>query len=238
MGLHRVHVPDAPLEPGAAAVVEGEEAQHAVRVKRLGEGDPLELIDGRGRLALARVESLEKLGKKQGWSLRARVESVRLEPRPEPAVRVRSSTPKGPRLEQLIDQLAQVGAASWGPLITRRTVVDPREGKLARLERVAAEASKQCGRAWHLEIEPALGLDEALRSGGRLFVADASGEDAIEPGEGPATVLVGPEGGFEAWELDRARAAGARVVRLGPHAMRIETAAVVAAAAVLRAAPR
>ncbi len=244
MSLHRVHLAEGLPAEGGHVAITGDEAQHAVRVKRLGAGDLLELLDGRGRVASATIEAAEKLGKKSGWSLTARIDAVRSVPMPSPAVHVRTAPPKGPRLEHMIDQLAQAGAASWGPLITKRTVVDPREGKLARLERVAAEASKQCGRAWSLAIEPAITFDSALDDPGATVLADASGAalpEALAAASHDAarneqvTLLIGPEGGWEPRELERARAAGVRVARFGPHVMRVETAAVVASAALLAA---
>lgn len=238
MSLHRVHLAEGLPAEGGHVAITGDEAQHAVRVKRLGEGDPLELLDGRGRVASATIEAAEKLGKKSGWSLTARIDAVRSVPMPSPAVHVRTAPPKGPRLEHMIDQLAQAGAASWGPLITKRTVVDPREGKLARLERVAAEASKQSGRAWTLEIAPAMRFADAIDGAGNTILANASG-DFVQPGViavSSITLLIGPEGGWEDRELARAREAGVRIVRFGPHVMRIETAAVVAAGALASAA--
>ena len=54
--------------------------------------------------------------------------------------------------EQLIDQLSQLGAASWRPMATRRSAIEPRSGKVTRLERIAGEAAKQCGRAWAMRV--------------------------------------------------------------------------------------
>ena len=240
MSVHRVHLTQGLAGEGEHVAITGDEAQHTVRVKRLATGDPIELLDGQGRIAAATIAGAEKLGKKSGWSLTARIDAVRVEPASTPTVHVRTAPPKGPRLEHMIDQLAQSGAASWGPLITKRTVVDPREGKLARLERVAAEASKQCGRAWSLTIEPGIGFSEAFASASTTVLADASGTtlgdaNSTDPRNDHVTLLIGPEGGWDPRELAAARDAGVRIARFGPHVMRVETAAVVAAAALLAA---
>jgi 16S rRNA (uracil1498-N3)-methyltransferase len=147
-------------------------------------------------------------------------------------VEVVSAAPKGPRLGDMIDGLSQVGAASWSPLDSARGVVEPGAAKLGRLERIAAEAAKQCGRAWRLEIGAGLRFEDSL-GGGNVVLADALGAPYKASGQGTVRVLVGPEGGWDPRELDAARRAGVRIARFGPHAMRIETATVAAAAVIL-----
>lgn len=222
-----------PDEPGAGVVITGDEAHHAARVKRLRPGDPLELMDGLGRVAQARVGSIEKLGKGEGWSVHAVIGSVRLVEPAAIALHVRSGVPKGDRLEQMVDQLGQVGAASWGPMRSARSVVEPRDGKLGRLSRTVRESAKQSGRAWVMRIEPAQSAEEAFHSVGVVIAADREGEPYTPSGTGTMTLLIGPEGGWEAGELASLRTAGVRVASFGAHVMRIETAAVVAAGIVL-----
>lgn len=230
------------LAIGAEVEVLGPEAQHAVRVKRLEAGSLLELCNGQGLVAIARVTATLKL--RGEWVLRARVEHVAMQPRPTPVLHVLAAAPKGDRLETMVDGLSQVGAATFAPLITQRSVVDPSGHKLDRLRRHAEESLKQCGRAWVLEVRDAIDFDAALASAAStaiasLVIADASGEPYTPttlPAETSAvTLLVGPEGGFTPQELDAARARGARVVRFGQHIMRIEVAAVVAAAMLMHA---
>ena len=67
---------------------------------------------------------------------------------------------------------------------------------------------------------------------GQGWVADADG--AAVPavvGKAPLTVVIGPEGGLTEDELERLCGAGYAAVRLGPHTLRFETAAIAAAAA-------
>lgn len=217
------------LEDGASTlVIEGDEARHAIKVKRLAVGEMLRVLDGRGTVALCRVTDTR-------GRLVLAVERRETAPRVTPAVHVCSATPKGPRVEELVDALVQVGAASWSPMQTKLGVVDPRESKLSRLDRIALEAAKQAQRPWLMTLGEKLTLAEALSSadGAALVVADASGGRYRKTGASSVRVLVGPEGGFLPAELDAARAAGAQVITLGPHVMRIEVAAPVAAALVL-----
>lgn len=227
--MHRVYCEQIPASAGQACQIEGDEAHHAVRVKRVREGERVELFDGAGVVAEAVIERV--VAAKRSSAIEVRVGSVETRPPERPAVHVLAPAPKGGALEQMIDQLSQVGAASWALLRTERSEREPRS--LERLRRAAIEAAKQCGRAHLLDIRPAIDLGDALRVGGRVVVADASGVGcpAIEGGE--ASVLIGPEGGWSDAERDRIADAGASVARFGPHVMRIETAAVAAVVAML-----
>jgi 16S rRNA (uracil1498-N3)-methyltransferase len=213
----------------AGVVVEGEEAEHALKSKRVRVGDEIDAFDGRGLVLRCRVEAAGKRAMTLEILSRETVEPVR------PAVEVFSATPKGNRLDKMIDMLAQVGAASWTPLDTKLGVVDPGANKIDRMERISVEAAKQCGRAHVMGIGRKRSFAEALEVGEdtALIVADASGGAYNATGRARVRVLVGPEGGLLPEELDAARGAGAQVVSLGPHAMRIETAAVVGVAVVM-----
>ncbi|HZW10229.1 MAG TPA: RsmE family RNA methyltransferase [Phycisphaerales bacterium] len=238
MSTHRIHISGEVPQAGDRAEIDGPEAHHAVRVKRLGEGDTVELINGRGWRGLGVVREIRKTGKGE-WVLAAEVRQASQEAPPSPGVHVLAPAPKGERLDEMIDQLSQVGAASWAPLMTARTVVSPREGKLIRAERIAAEAAKQCGRLWTMEIGPPAPFAQALaRQGTRLVLADASGGPFVHLGDTDITLLVGPEGGFADDEVRRARDAGACVCGFGRHVMRVETAAPVAAGIIVHAADR
>ncbi|MFA6045732.1 MAG: RsmE family RNA methyltransferase [Phycisphaerales bacterium] len=229
MSLHTVYLPDL-SDRTSEVVIGGDEAHHAVRVKRLVVGDELGFADGKGRRAIAKIAATEKT--RDGWVIRASVTEVRDVARPSPELTVLASAPKGDHLATMIDGLAQQGVRAWSPLLSRRTVVDPREHKLERLERVAIEALKQCGGAWLLEVHPAVRLKDALGMPG-VIMADASGEAWQGPAPAKATLLIGPEGGWDPGELADAGRAGVRVARFGGLTMRTEVAAVVSAAIVM-----
>ena len=219
------------LAAGATRVeVEGPEADHARKVKRLEPGQTVTLLNGRGLIAAGEVLEARR-------TLVLRVTDEQNAERDRPAVEVWSATPKGPRSGDLIDGLAQVGAAAWRSMDSARSVVDPGGNKLARLERIAHEACKQSLRPWALEIAPPSTFAEALKTepGVRLVLADPGGEPYRASGAERVRLLVGPEGGFTDQEMTRAREAGAAMCWFGPHVMRIEVAAPVACAIVVNA---
>jgi len=216
---------------GGALTLTGDEARHAVRVKRLRVGDEALALDGAGLVADARVTEA-------GRSLVLDIGPVRRLDPPSPAVEVWSATPKGPRLATLVDLLSEVGAGAWTPMRTERANIHPSAARRDRLGRVAVEAMKQCRRGWMLTLGEPSDLADALNVGAEVVIADPAGDPYRRVGADRVRLLVGPEGGFTAAELGRARDAGARVCRFGPHVMRIEIAAAVACAIILDAERR
>jgi 16S rRNA (uracil1498-N3)-methyltransferase len=229
---HAIYLPGA--EPaGGELIIEGDEARHAIRVKRIREGEQVTALDGAGTVIETRaIEARRRLV--------LQVLDVQSVENGDPQVEIFAPPPKGPRLGAMIDQLSQVGAARWRPLETAFATERLTAARRGRLERVAIEAMKQCRRPWLLEIGEEAALEVALAAppGAEVVLADASGERyQPEPGARVRRAILGPEGGWREDELDRARAAGARICGFGPHVMRVETAAVVVSAA-LRAGAR
>ncbi|MFT5422961.1 MAG: 16S rRNA (uracil1498-N3)-methyltransferase [Phycisphaerales bacterium] len=242
---HRVYCPNlADQAPGGLSDagemgvrVTGPEAHHALRVRRLREGDAIELFDGEGH-TLASVYTSWRGSRQNPVMVLAPAGDLQSHSPISPRVEVLCPPPKPERLGPMIDQLSQIGVDSWIPLATARTQGSVHDFKREKLDRVVIESAKQCRRAWLLQIgEPIWFEDAAQLEGAVLF--DASGEPGpIEPGSGkPADsvvrLLIGSEGGWTADELALAKQAGVATRRAGPHILRVETAAVVAATTVL-----
>ncbi len=235
MSTHTIYFPDLrrgaePQAPGTVVTIVGEEAHHAGRVKRLDVGDLVRLVDAKGAWCDATITRPHKQGRE--WAMDLSLGQTHVAPAATPIVHALVAPPKGDRLADMIDQLSQVGAASWTPLICERSVVEPREAKLERLHRITIEAMKQCGRTHALAINPAVELAAFWRATpSHAIIADASGSSLLSMPTLATTdqvhLLIGPEGGFTPRELEQARTHGAHVASLGVHTMRIETAAVV-----------
>lgn len=219
----------AGLKPGSRLAVVGDEAHHAVRVKRLEKGDPVEFMDGSGLRASGVVASTSKHGKSD-WRMEVELAKVEVEAMPAVRLEVYAAAAKGERLEEMVDGLSQVGVTMFRPLLAERTVVDPREGKLSRLRRTALESAKQCGRSWAIEIGEAISLQDALKQAAPdvlICVADAQGNDVSVPaGIKRCILLVGPEGGWSPGESAKFRESNIALFRYAPHVLRVETAAV------------
>lgn len=226
------------------------EAEHALRVLRLGPGDRALGLDGAGgryplEIVRAKRSDLEAVLHADPSFEPAPGETGSRQPRVELAV----AWPKKSRAEALVDRLVQLGAARIAPLIAARSAPGSERLARTRLERTAAEALKQCAGAWLPELEEPRGLAEELGRPGAppTFLLDpAAASSALDSLAGlsdraAVRFLIGPEGGFEPAELAAARAAGAEPVWIGTRILRIETAAEAACAlagAALGAPPR
>ncbi|MCA9293595.1 MAG: 16S rRNA (uracil(1498)-N(3))-methyltransferase [Phycisphaerales bacterium] len=226
--MHTILLDAIPPATDHTLTVRGDEARHAIRVKRLREGATLRLVDGQGHVCLARITAARR-------DLELALLERSTEPSLTPAIELCSATPKGPRLDKMIDQLSQIGVATWRPMNTAYGVVDPGAGKLDRMARIVAESAKQAARAWLMKIAEPITFADAIApaDGQTILLADASGEPYSPTGSQEIRILIGPEGGFTDDERQAARAAGARLINLAPHTLRIETAAAAAATIVL-----
>jgi len=223
---HRFHVDR--IEPRIELTPD--EAHHA-RVVRVGEGEEVEVFDGRGNAAGGIVEILERdrVAIVVGEPIDARESSV--------AITLAMSIIQLEKFELVLQKATELGARTIVPLITDRIEVRPERwrGKEERWKRVVFEAVKQCGRAAIPVIEAAARFDEVIAREGTKIVFEA-GAQAGKPAahEGSVTLFIGPEGGFSERELELARNAGASFRQLGPRRLRAETAAIVATALLVR----
>ncbi len=243
----RVRVDPAAFEGAAASItVDGDRGHHLVRVTRVRVGDRVLAFDGLGRERPAAVASVGRGAVELSWAgppaAGVAADSAR--------VRWFQGVPKGDKMDLIVRQATELGVGSIAPIFTARSV--PREQperwepRRARWERIAEEASRQSGRADVPAIEAPRSLasvcGEAAGAGAVRLIA---WEGAMTPlrsavdaaGEGTSfEVLAGPEGGFEAAEVELARAAGFAPVSLGPRILRAETtaAALLSALSVLR----
>lgn len=208
--------------------IAGQEAHHLATVCRLRPGDSLTLFNGRGEEYPARV--LE-VGKRRVLTEVLEVSS----PQRELGFRleVAAPLPKGDRANFLVEKLTELGASAFVPLQTARSVVQPRDAKLERLQRHVVEASKQCGRNVLMQVRPLTVWHEYCQSSDLLavrLVAHPGGVPMAKHPPGDVVAAIGPEGGFTDEEIALAIGNGWSAVDLGPRILRVETAALALAA--------
>jgi len=257
--LPRFYCPDMPhprLAGGERACVLGaDETRHARKVLRLAVGAEVELFNGEGALARAQL-----IGYESGKAF-CRVLNVEQFSPIRPALHIACAIPKGSHAEDMVNQLAQLGVDRFIPLHTQRSVVTPRETKLDRLQRHAQEAAKQCGRLYMMHIEPMQPMEQVLTRDAtlRLMLEPKRGEADV-PAEDPwadaareartaaiwvdhtwhqqlssvdsVLLIIGPEGGWTQEELTAGQHAGFDRWHINTNTLRIETAAIAAAAIV------
>ncbi len=226
------------VEVGATVEVEGDEAHHAVAVRRLRVGESLTLTDGRGRSIIGEVVGT---GKRRFSVL---VEESSDVPPAEPAVTVVQALPKGDRGELAVEVLTEIGVARIVPWAAERSVAvwkgERATKSLARWRSTAREAAKQSRRAWFPEVAELTDTAGVLDLLGAADLAVVLHEDAATPLAelpvpvvGTVVVVVGPEGGLSDAEVTALVGAGGVDVRLGTEVLRTSTAGVAAVAALL-----
>lgn len=209
----------------------GSRARRLREVLRLRSGAQLEVFDGEGRQREARI-----IASGRGQVTLALGKSI--EPAPDPPVRVVvvCAFPRASRGDWLVEKATEIGVSQLVPRVAARSVLDPGDGRYARWRRIAIEAAEQCERCFVPTIGgelPASAIEVVAEPESTASIRETVGALPHMP---EAIVLhVGPEGGWSANELEEFREAGAQFVSLGPRLMRVETAAVIAAAQLLEA---
>jgi 16S rRNA (uracil1498-N3)-methyltransferase len=215
--------------------LDGPEAHHLSHVMRAAPGERLTLFDGSGAEFEAEVVTVRR----SAVELRV-IERHQIDRELPFPLEVGVALPKGDRQKWLVEKLTELGVTSLVPLVTERGVAQPTAGAIERLHRTVIEASKQCGRNRLMRItEPQAWLEwiaaEPPAQSCRRLVAHSGGQPvtAVDLQTPQATQLaIGPEGGLTQSEMSAATATGWQLVDLGPRILRVETAAVVFAAAV------
>ncbi|HVV09378.1 16S rRNA (uracil(1498)-N(3))-methyltransferase [Amycolatopsis sp.] len=225
------------LPAGSSAVLTGDEARHAVTVRRLRAGERLVLGDGAGSAAECVVASVQP-GREP--SLHLTIEERWTEPAPRLRVTIAQALAKGDRGELAVELATEAGADAILPWRAERSVARWDEGPrgtkaLSRWRDTARSAAKQARRTWVPEVAEAIGTPELAAAAGKadltLVLEGTAPRRLTElslPGEGELLLVVGPEGGITDNELETLTAAGAEPVRLGTTVLRTSTAAAVA----------
>lgn len=219
--------------------VSGTEMHHLVHVHRSRQGTQVILFDGSGHEFLASVVSIARNGVEMEVLERA-------SPDREASVSVTMgiALPKGDRQTWLVEKAVELGVERLVPLNTQRAVVQPASKALSRLRRTVVQASKQCRRNRLMQIGEPLNAAEFFRTcppnARRLIAHPEPGREgssitavAREASTDVFAIAVGPEGGFTDQEVRAALHVGWQTVSLGPRILRIETAALSLAAAVI-----
>ncbi|MCD4558020.1 16S rRNA (uracil(1498)-N(3))-methyltransferase [Schaalia sp. lx-100] len=237
---------------GDRAILTGDEAHHA-SVKRIENGELIDLVDGYGKRLICEVHSVTKK------ALEVTVRDVIDEEAAMPRLTLVQALAKGGRDEQAVETATEVGVDCILPWQANRSIVRwtrPKSTKgQAKWCSVARTAAKQSRRAWVpsvTHVYDSRALVEwvrllAERGGVVLLCHEEASDTAVallnDKGKEWAScpeiaVIVGPEGGIDSDEVASLCAAGAFPVLLGPHVLRASTAGPVALALVSAAIGR
>jgi 16S rRNA (uracil1498-N3)-methyltransferase len=236
----RFHVPGV-TATSTSVELPDDEAEHLVRVLRLGVGAEVEAFDGRGGLWRAEVV---QAGKKSA-SIRA------LEPLPaarelEVQLTLVASVLKGDKMDDVVRDAVMLGVAAIQPVVSERAETSmaamARSGRVSRWQRIAVSSAKQCRRAVVPTIHPAMPLEwywNERTAAVRLLCVEpaASLGDvcSVQSVAKPSALhaIVGPEGGWSVTEVATGHDSGAILMSLGSRTLRADAVPIVALTALL-----
>ncbi len=199
---------------GDSITLDSFESHHLVKVNRARVGQQVRLFDGQGHEANAELQNASTRG--ATLLLRERL----FLPEPARKVTVIQSVPKGKTMEQEIRRLTELGVSEIIPLRSAHSefsIAEERSaGRMERWHSAAVEGAKQSGNPWLPRIHPVLSWAELVQqspqwNGTRVIASLAPG--SVSPHE------------LFANEPTKALACGFAPVTLGPHVLRVETAA-------------
>ncbi|QWT23041.1 16S rRNA (uracil(1498)-N(3))-methyltransferase [Subtercola sp. PAMC28395] len=230
-----------PHEVGDVVALHGDEAKHAVTVNRLRVGQHTSIGDGGGLIVRGPVVGAS------GAELTIAVTEVTEERMPGPSLWLVQALAKGDRDELAIQAATELGVAGVVPWSADRSVSRWAGAKVAKgVERwrsIVREAAKQSIRAWVPDVAELHSTRDLVKlaATSRMLLLEPTASLALtdfsldgEDAAADLVLVVGPEGGISAGELDVLTRAGAIPVRLGNTILRTSTAGP-AALAVLNA---
>jgi len=229
--MPRFYVPNPHIQDGLLKI-EGGEVKHIRKVLRLKAGDKVIVFDGLGKEYEGTI-----LEEKPAFVL-VKVQNIFFPQKDSPLeVTLAQSLLKGEKMDFLIQKATELGVNEIIPFFSSRSVPllerTKRVERHRRWERIAIEASKQCGRGVIPKIESLKDFSEMLQIASpdalRLILWEREGvklKEVLEGLEKEAKIffVVGPEGGFSQEEVDEAEKFGFIPVILGRRILRAETA--------------
>lgn len=214
-----------------------DESKHLRNVLRLSAGDEVLVFDGEGRSYQCTVENTGR--GKDGSSLRIAKELSRNLGESPLDLTLAIGLLKGEKFDLAIQKAVELGVKQIIPLETHRTDVKLKDAakKRERWERIALEATKQCGRTRLTKIQAPVSFNGFLTSGpeNTVMFSERGGKPLgdMKFNVKQLTSIIGPEGGWDDVEIEAANNAGIQIVTIGGRILRAETA-VMAIAALLQ----
>ncbi|MBA2378645.1 MAG: 16S rRNA (uracil(1498)-N(3))-methyltransferase [Blastocatellia bacterium] len=227
--MRRFYSPPESFSPDRTSATLGEEeTRHLRDVLRLNVGDTVNVFDGNGHEWEAKITSIER---------RSTVVEVTSEVEPAAPesplnLTLAAVVTRGEKYDLVIQKAVELGVTRLVPLFSIRGDVKPAEAakRMDRWRKIAAEATKQSGRAKFMEIAEPVNVTEFMQDSKAettIFFSERDGA-RFTPTNDPASVaaIIGPKGGWDDTELEAAKKEGAAIVTFAGRILRAETAAI------------
>lgn len=215
-------------------IITGSDVNHIKNVLRMKTGEELLISDGQGKDYLCKVKDLDDN------QVTCEITDAEFEGTESPAkFYLFQGLPKADKFETVIQKAVELGVFEIIPVETKRTIVKldakKKESKLKRWSGIAESAAKQSRRSIVPEVADVLKFDKALEMAKDFDLniipyenfkdmeATRAALSNVKPGM-KVGIFIGPEGGFDEAEVDKAVEMGAKPISLGKRILRTETA--------------
>lgn len=231
--MHYFFLEGESLVSGSEINLASRDINHAFKVLRLKSGDKVVVADGFGlaREGQVMIASPSKVLVSLGDKLPGSESPLN--------ITLFQSLTKGDKMDLIIRQAVELGIKRIIPFKSERSIPRRNEKqdqkKIERWSSKVRSAAAQCRRAYLPVVEPVSSFEHILsRIGNDLALVPWEKEKTISltsllkqpcPAGKAVFLFVGPEGGFEKFEIEALKEAGADVVHVGPRILRTETAA-------------
>lgn len=214
-------------------ILSGEDYKHIKNVLRMKPGEELLISDGEGMDYTCMIDSLDK---EVVCKITLRNGSANESPA---KIFLFQGLPKADKFEFIIQKAVELGVYEIIPVQTERSIVKydakKQKAKNERWNKISESAAKQSHRGIIPEVKNVMSFEEALKYAEMLDIILIPYENfkdvkktkeiinGLEAGMSIG-IFIGPEGGFEETEIERATEAGAKQISLGNRILRTETA--------------
>jgi len=237
--MHRFFVPIESIRDGRVYFPPST-AHQILNVLRLKQGQHVIVLDNQGWEYLTHLEHV-KPRQVEGSIVQQSPSSGE----PDLHLTLYLSLTQREKFEWTLQKCTEIGVSAFVPIITERTLVRDSKGvetKYTRWQRILQEAAEQSGRGHIPALHRPMRLHEAVQQAPTqhevcLFAWEGHPRQSARqslsgftPPPRHVALCIGPEGGFTPEEAEAARVAGWTWMSLGARTLRMETAAIVAAA--------
>ena len=239
---------DREIVPGEQIELSGEDHNHIKNVLRMKRGEKVVINDTK---KISHICALAGFG--EGCSYFSQEQSFPCKTEPEAEIILYQGLPKKDKMDLIVEKAVELGVTRVVPVMTKRVIVriEDEKKEFKKLERwnsIAKSAAMQSGRGIIPGVDRVMSFKDALREASTLErmlipyeesetlgVSMESSRAAIGGLKGAKSIgiFIGPEGGFEASEVEEAMRAGAVPISLGKRILRTETAGLAALSVIM-----
>ncbi|MDE1480079.1 16S rRNA (uracil(1498)-N(3))-methyltransferase [Xenorhabdus bovienii] len=231
MRIPRIYHPER-LSVESEIYLSDEAANHVGRVLRMSNGQPLQLFDGSNQVFDAELIEASKK------TIKVRITDGKLSDHESPLnLHLGQVMSRGEKMEFTIQKSVELGINTITPLLSERCGVkldaERLEKKLQQWKKIVISACEQCGRNRIPEIRPVMSLEAwcAENDGSLKLNLHPRASQSINTLPLPVEkirLLIGPEGGLSAEEIEMTANHQFTDILLGPRVLRTETTALTA----------